>query len=320
MPKNAPVLSAHASHNLTKPVQQPRQRGQQSDAAKASRALATKIRGDKTAELNNRFKEIFAEREEQITNLAEEFDKTEAYIRQVLENGVHYTKKRATNLKNTIVFELSRVARVEGGDSNMRDVDIKGMEYKAYRDLLSEERKAELIQQLEDHKDLKQHGVRATNKAVAMDAMQTSHQAGRVLINLHSRTGTRGFAMFTRGATDDAAIPCWVDSDNTHLFFPEVLGISVYDMLCKLELWSCNHNKARDGNNLDVVRQQLTEGVEDGLVKITGLKGLKMAWTHYKVDIVHEHGVELAGWPEGVPIGRPSKLPAEVARHLSRRE
>ncbi|KAJ6610566.1 hypothetical protein B0H10DRAFT_1953704 [Mycena sp. CBHHK59/15] len=244
MPKNPPALSAHASRNLTKPVQQPRRRGQQSDTVKALRALAAKIRGDKNAMLNDRFKEIFAEHEEQITSLAEEFDKTEAYIRQVLENGVRYTKKRATNLKNAIVFELSRVAREEGGDSNVRDVDIKGAEYRAYRDSLSEERKAELIEQLEDHKDLKQHGVHATNKAVAIDTMQTSHQAGRVLINLHSRTGTCGFAMFTCGAIDDAAVPCWVDSDNTHLFFPEVLGISVYDMLCKLELWSCNRNKA----------------------------------------------------------------------------
>ncbi|KAJ6610144.1 hypothetical protein B0H10DRAFT_2225275 [Mycena sp. CBHHK59/15] len=287
-----------------------------SDAVKASRALAAKIRGDKNTMLNDRFKEIFAEREEQITSLTEEFDKTKAYIRQVLENGVRYTKKRATNLKNAIVFELSRVAREEGGDSNVRDVDIEGADYRAYRDSLSEERKAELIEQLEDHQDLKQHGVCATNKAVAMDAMQTSHQAGRVLINLHSRTGTRGFAMFTRGAIDDVAVPCWVDSNNTHLFFPEVLGISVYDMLCKLELWSCNCNKGKaDGNDLDVMRQQLTEGVEDSLVKITVVKGLKMAWTHYKVDIVHEHGVELAGWPENVPIGRPSKLPAQAA-HL----
>ncbi|KAJ6601657.1 hypothetical protein B0H10DRAFT_2318204 [Mycena sp. CBHHK59/15] len=238
MPKNPPALSAHASRNLTKPVQQPRRRGQQSDAAKASRALAAKIRGDKNTMLNDRFKEIFAEREEQITSLAEEFDKTEAYIRQVLENGVRYTKKRATNL----AFE-------GGARGNVRDINIKGAEYRAYRDSFSEERKAELIEQLEDHKDLKQHGVHATNKVVAMDAMQTSHQAGRVLINLHSRTGTCGFAMFTRGAIDDAAIPCWVDSDNTHLFFPEVLGISVYDMLCKLELWSCNRNKELGAND-----------------------------------------------------------------------
>ncbi|KAJ7662903.1 hypothetical protein B0H17DRAFT_1211811 [Mycena rosella] len=300
MPKTTLALSAHASRNLTKP---------------ASQALATQMRADNNAALTERFKEIFAQREEDIETLARDYHKTENYIRQVLENNVRYTKKRAPSLKNAIVHELSKQARENGEDSNVRNVDISGAEYNAYKASLSEEKRKELIQQLEDYRDLKEHGVRATNKAVAMDAMQTSHQAGRVLINLHLRTGTRAFAMFTRGATDDAAVPCWVDSDESHLFFSEVLGISVYDLVCKFELWSCNRNKGKaDGTDLDVVRRQITEGTEEGLVKLMGIKNLKMAWTHYKVDIVHEHSVELAGWPENIPIARPSKLPAEVAR------
>ncbi|KAJ7688270.1 hypothetical protein B0H17DRAFT_1203066 [Mycena rosella] len=292
MPKTTPALSAHASRNLTKPVQQPRQRGKQSDPAKASRVLATQMRVDNDAALTERFKEIFAQCEEDIETLARDYHKTENYICQVLENNVCYTKKRAPSLKNAIVHELSKQARENGEDSNVRNIDISGAEYKAYKASLSEEKKKELIQQLEDYRDLKEHGVRATNKAVAMDAMQTSHQAGRVLINLHLRTGTRAFAMFTHGATDNMAVPCWVDSDESHLFFSEVLGISVYDLVCKFELWSCNRNKGKaDGTDLDVVRRQITEGTEEGLVKLTGIKNLKMVWTHYKVDIVHEHGV-----------------------------
>ncbi|KAJ6613784.1 hypothetical protein B0H10DRAFT_2221893 [Mycena sp. CBHHK59/15] len=140
-----PELSAHTSRNLTKPVQQPRRRQPQSNATKASRADAFQKRAKKMSDLNARFKEIFAEREEQIVTLAAEFDQTEKYVRHVLENSANYTKKQATSLKNAITFELSSVAREEGDARNLLDIDLKGDAYQAYKNSLSEEWKAELI-------------------------------------------------------------------------------------------------------------------------------------------------------------------------------
>ncbi|KAJ6552581.1 hypothetical protein DFH09DRAFT_1085763 [Mycena vulgaris] len=315
-----PELSAHASRNLTKPVQPPRRRQPQSNATKASRADAFQKRAKKMSDLNVRFKEIFAEREEQIVTLAAEFDQTEKYVRHVLENSANYTKKRATNLKNAITFELSRVAREEGDASNLLDVDLKGDAYQAYKNSLSEEQKAELIQQLDDHKECKERGVRATNKSGAMDAMQTANRSGRVLGDLESRTGVCSVALFSRGSNADAAVPCWVDSNNTHLFFEQVLGIGIHDVLAKMEMWCCNRKKVKAANDLAAVRTQITQEVEAGLAKILNLKDVRMSWTYYRLDIIHEYGVELAGWPtdkktdKQLPIVRPSKLPAEMAR------
>ncbi|KAJ6607258.1 hypothetical protein B0H10DRAFT_1956359 [Mycena sp. CBHHK59/15] len=255
-----PELSAHASRNLTKPVQQPRRRQPQSNATKASRADAFQKRAKKMSDLNARFKEIFAEREEQIVTLAAEFDQTEKYVRHVLENSTNYTKKRATSLKNAITFELSR-----GDASNLLDIDLKGDAYQAYKNSLSEERKAELIQQLDDHKEGKGRGVRATNKAGAMDAMQTANRSGRVLGDLESRTGVCSVALFSRGSNADAAVPCWVDSNNTHLFFEQVLGIGIHDVLAKMEMWCCSRKKVKAANDLAAVRIQITQEVEAGL-------------------------------------------------------
>ncbi|KAJ6504476.1 hypothetical protein DFH09DRAFT_1335278 [Mycena vulgaris] len=315
-----PELSAHASRNLTKPVQQPRRRQPQSNATKALRADAFQKRAKKMSDLNVRFKEIFAEREEQIVTLAAEFDQTEKYVRHVLENSANYTKKRATNLKNAITFELSRVAREEGDASNLLDVDLKGDAYQAYKNSLSEEQKAELIQQLDDHKECKERGVRATNKSGAIDAMQTVNRSGRVLGDLESHTGVCSVALFSRGSNADAAVPCWVDSNNTHLFFEQVLGIGIHDVLVKMEMWCCNRKKVKAANDLAAVRTQITQEVEAGLAKILNLKDVRMSWTYYRLDIIHEYGVELAGSPtdkktdKQLPIVRPSKLPAEMAR------
>ncbi|KAJ6525510.1 hypothetical protein DFH09DRAFT_1416318 [Mycena vulgaris] len=314
-----PALSAHASRSPTKDVQPTRQRRKLTDADKATRALMTATRAKLDSELEEGYKEIFARREDDIEQLAIEFKRPESQIRVVLENSVHYTKKCRPNLKNVICYELSREARENGEESNLLKVDLSGAAYKAYKDSLSEERKEELIQQLVDAREVKEHGIRATNKAAAMDCMQTSHQAGRVVhLGLNSRIDCLGFAMFSRGNNQDVAVPYWVDSDNANLFFPEVLEITMYDMVCKFEAWSCNRKKKKASNNLGEIRRQISETIEEGLVKITNDKTLKMSWTRYNVDIIHECGVELAGWPtdnkgKPMPMVRPSKLPAERA-------
>ncbi|KAJ6542450.1 hypothetical protein DFH09DRAFT_1089002 [Mycena vulgaris] len=99
-----------------------------------------------------------------------------------------------------------------------------------------------------------------------------------------------------------------------------VLGIGIHDVLAKMEMWCCNRKKVKAANDLAAVRTQITQEVEAGLAKILNLKDVRMSWTYYRLDIIHEYGVELAGWPmdkktdKQLPIVRPSKLPAETAR------
>ncbi|KAJ7857277.1 hypothetical protein B0H14DRAFT_3447978 [Mycena olivaceomarginata] len=316
MPKE-PTLSAHTARNPTKPVQQPRQR-QVSQATKATRALAVEQRAENDLALTAKFNEIFIQREEDIKTLAKEYKKTETYIRQVLENSTHYTGKRALSLKNAITHRLSQEARDKGETYNTRDeqINLSGEQYRAYRDSLTEEEKKSLLDDLAESKNTKEHGVRATNKAVALDAMQTTSQIGRVIIALHSRTAVRGFAMFTRGHPDDSAMPSFVESDEASKFFEDTFDCSVWDVVRKFELWSCNRDKMNNRNDIDAVRKYITELVEGALRKITGDKTVTMSWTNYKIDIVHTLGVEMAGWPSSVVMVRPSKMAADVARRI----
>ncbi|KAJ7839847.1 hypothetical protein B0H14DRAFT_3697277 [Mycena olivaceomarginata] len=316
MPK-APTLSAHAARNPTKPVQQPRQR-HESQASKASRALAAEQRADNDLALTAKFNEIFLQREEDIKTLTRDFSKTENYIRQVLENRTHYAGKRAPSLKNAITHRLSKEARENGDTYNARDeeINLSGERYRAYKDSLTEEEKKSLLDDLAESRNVKEHGVRATNKAVALDAMQTSSQIGKVIIALHSRTAVRGFAMFTRGHPDDPAMPSFVESDEASKFFEDTFDCSVWDVVRKFELWSCNRDKTNNRNDIDAVRNQITVLVEDALRKITGNKTLTMSWANYKIDIVHTHGVEMAGWPSSVVLVRPSKMAADAARRI----
>lgn len=60
---------------------------------------------------------------------------------------------------------------------------------------------------------------------------------------LFERTGTRGFAFFTRGHLDDTAMPTFVQSGDSAAFCVEVLKMSAEDLLCKFEQWSCNRGQ-----------------------------------------------------------------------------
>jgi cytochrome c-type biogenesis protein CcmH/NrfG len=71
----------------------------------------------------------------------------------------------------------------DGNAYNAHDEEINllGEQYRAYKDLLTEEEKKSLLEDLTESKNIKEHGVRVTNKAVALATMQTTSQIGKVV-------------------------------------------------------------------------------------------------------------------------------------------
>ncbi|KAJ7819284.1 hypothetical protein B0H14DRAFT_2600759 [Mycena olivaceomarginata] len=69
-------------------------------------------------------------------------------------------------------------------------------------------------------------------------------------------------------------------------------------------------------NTLDVVRLQISEMANNNLCKVKNNKKLEMEWTNHKIRIVHEFGVEWAGWPTEIDIRPPSKIPADDAQRI----
>ncbi|KAJ7772494.1 hypothetical protein B0H14DRAFT_2632322 [Mycena olivaceomarginata] len=315
MPKE-PTLSAHATRNPSQPVQQPRKR--QSDATKATRALLVERRHEQTLALDADLEEHHAKQEELIETLALKYGRTEEYMRTLVCNGAKYGNKCGVNTRNAILTSTAtRLGR--GGPSNVHDVqdEMSGEEYKRIKDSLSKEDLARLRTQLQDYRDAKHHGVRATNKSCQLDAVQTANRIGEVLRNLHLRTGVAAFAIFTRGDPDDAAKPHIVDSDDASRFFINVLKMSPLDAVRKMEQWACTHDTMDvDANTADAVRSQITDMANDGLRKIKNRQKLVTEWSNFRLKMMHELGVEMAGWPSNIEIKPPSKLCADDARRI----
>ncbi|KAJ6603101.1 hypothetical protein B0H10DRAFT_2229866 [Mycena sp. CBHHK59/15] len=317
--------SAHALRNPGKRVQTSRKRSSLSSAAKATKALQTAERKRRQMKLDDDVDTFYMYHNMEITRIAKDNGRSEKAVRAMLCNSSQFKATRAPNLRNAIIHDLSMKAKAR----TWRDVDgprrpqeelqdaIDEGQIKAIGDTIDDEEKARLINQLQEHRDLSRRGVRATNKAAAVDGKQTAKRVGDVMLDLFERTGIRGLALFSHGNPDDAALPHCVDSDDVLAFFQQVLDISPLDLLRRFEQWSCTQDKAsHDRNDINSVRKEIVHLVLDGLRKVTKDKKAGMSYVDYNVDIHELKKVELAGWPADIPMGQPAKFVVETARRI----
>ncbi|KAJ7886683.1 hypothetical protein B0H13DRAFT_2535003 [Mycena leptocephala] len=317
--KHTPTASTHSKRNPAKVVQPTRKRASKksgnasraTDALKAAERLRDRINMDADVTAFYDYKDTL------IKSLAVKYNRTVTHFRKLLSNGTQYSTTRGVSLWNAIIHDRSLKAKEAGEPSDLKTMraDFSREEYEEMKATMSDEEKKRLLKQLRDHRELKQRGIRSTNRAAAADAMQNSNRVGDVLMDLYERTGVRSIALFTRGHPDDPSVPNVVDSDETRSFFQEALGVPILDVLRLLEQWSCTRDKAAK-NDRNTVQKELAEVLSAGLRKIKNNKATSMVYTNYREEIVHKLGVELAGWPSDIDMQRPSKMPAEHARSI----
>ncbi|KAF8145172.1 hypothetical protein K438DRAFT_1992111 [Mycena galopus ATCC 62051] len=309
-----PTISAHAARNPSKPVQPPRQRARKSDTGSSTRAVNdAKLKKEEMLAEVEAFQEL---RHEKAQELAIKYEKDEAYFLKLLANRSQYAATRGLTLWNAVKHDFSKQAK-ESGDSKSTielNEELK-YKYEELKESMSEDKKKELLAQLEEHRELQCKGVRATSKSASADAMQNAAHIGQVMKDLYERTGVRAFAMFTRGNPDDPSVPHIEDSDEARLFFLEVLKVDILDVMRKFEQWSCTRDFGgpKENHKLSVIMKEISEILTEGLQKIKNDKSLSMEYVNYRYAIVHQLGVELAGWPSWVEMTRTSKLSAEHA-------
>ncbi|KAJ7766398.1 hypothetical protein DFH07DRAFT_769935 [Mycena maculata] len=260
---------------------------------------------------------------ETIQSLVVKHGRKAAYIKKLLAHGKQFKQRRANNIRNAIMHDLSMKAKkgefLPGEDSDLQTMleNLSREEYEEIKENLTPEERKRIMKQLDDHTRLKRTGIRRTNRALAQDASQTASGVGDVLVDLFERTGVRSCCLFSRSSATDAALPAIQDSDNSRDFFQHALGKGFFDILLKFEQWSCTRDtEAKDLDDVQSVRKQIVLLILEGLRKIKNKKNVDMDYVNYKVDIMHKFGVELAGWPSDIPFERPVKLTADQGREI----
>lgn len=110
MPGAAPALSTHAVRNQTRAVKPTRKRGK-SGASNNSNKVATEARAAARVVLEADVEEHYEDFQAKVTTLSIKHGKKERYIRKLLSNGTQYKKRRALNIRNAIVHDLSLKAK-----------------------------------------------------------------------------------------------------------------------------------------------------------------------------------------------------------------
>ncbi|KAJ7166570.1 hypothetical protein C8R43DRAFT_946115 [Mycena crocata] len=315
--------SAHSTRNPAKGVIPARKRWAQdrSQAGRNTKALMTAMRKQRLAAYHEDIDEFYANRAVWITKTSQKHSKSEEQVRAMICNTTQFKSRRAPNLRNAIIHDRAVKAKEAGEHPKV----LTDLQMELEDDIedgiigrLSEAEKKRLIDQLVEHRELHRQGARSTNKAAAVDAVRTELNIRDVLLDLYERTGVRGFAVFSRGNPDDTALPHSVDSDGSLDFLEQVFDISEFDFLRKFEQWCCTQDGgARDRNNGGSMRHQIVDMTVAGLRKITKKADAAMAYVDYNEKVRHEYHVELAGWPEKVPMQAPSKITStEILRKL----
>ncbi|KAJ7101388.1 hypothetical protein B0H15DRAFT_991240 [Mycena belliarum] len=324
MPKRLPSApSAHARRNPHKKLQPVRKRVGISSAAKASMLLKRAQNKARLEAYDDDVDRFFAYRSSEISHMSTEHSVKEADVRKLLCNVSHYKHSRRPTLHNAILHDMALKAQ-EAGDAKavpqlQEDLTeaVEAGTLVVDEDLLDDEEKKRLMDQLIEFRSTQARGARSTNKSAAMDGVQTVKRIGDELVDLFERTGIRGFAVLSRGNADDAALPVCVESDDILDFFMQTYDFSWGDMLRAFEMYCCTRDKGnKSSNDLSKVRKEIVTLMGQGLRKVSKDKGANMSYDDYDYQIRELKRVELLGWPTDITMERPSKMGVESARKI----
>ncbi|KAJ7635422.1 hypothetical protein B0H17DRAFT_1149696 [Mycena rosella] len=171
------------------------------------------------------------------------------------------------------------------------------------------EEAAELIETLSLHRELKRAGLRMSNTTAAMDARSTVSDIQDKMTALFERTGTRGFALFTRGHLDDTSMPAALQSSEALAFCVEVLKKPAVDILCLFEQWSCSRGSDKvQCNNRQAMCAQTAKIMEEKLRELTRNNTVSVSYKNMDVDIRELWKCEIVGWPADIPLIAPAQI------------
>ncbi|KAF8137746.1 hypothetical protein K438DRAFT_1786392 [Mycena galopus ATCC 62051] len=314
--------SLHALRHPNRPAQISRNRRVGVSAAgKAESSLKRAYAKQLRIKFNEQVDKFFTEHDELVAALAKEFRKKERNVRALLCNETQYKTVRTPSLRNAVIHQRWRDLQEDGEVKRLQDIcaelkeEIEDGTFSL--DDIDDAEAKRLIKQLLEHWQLKRRGVRVTTKAAQLDGFQTAKGIGNALLDLYERTGIRGIAIFSRRCTDDPGIPHAVDSDNAMEFMEQELDIVPLDFLRKFKHWCVRQDEDEpDENGVNPVRKEVSRLVLEGLRIITKIATITMEWVNYDVTIREARGVELAGVPHNIPLGRPATWNVETARRF----
>ncbi|KAI6001412.1 hypothetical protein EDD15DRAFT_2158755 [Pisolithus albus] len=305
--------STWAARNPGWPVMQPRQplstvEKEHRSTHAASRQISAAQQKDRDALLNEAIQTLADEFEAKVQVLATTHNVTQEKVKKLLGGHKYYRNPRGTQLANAIIHDKAHEVNEEKLSlEQIRDlarVDPK------YQDMTQEE-KDELLRALTEYRALKNTSIRATNSAAARDAQSTLEHIFKILDSLALRTGIYVCLFATRGHVYDSSQPFWYGTDNIMDFWEDVMDLEPDEIIRKLEQWACMHRKSKQTSCMEGMQRMCAPNT---ISCVVAKKKIRINFVNFEVAIKARYGIDLLGWPEGVPFQSPHTI--TNAEHL----
>ncbi|KAF8339460.1 hypothetical protein F5887DRAFT_889035, partial [Amanita rubescens] len=162
------------------------------------------------------------------------------YVHRLIHSATLFKQTRNPNLFNALVHKKAKEINTDA--SSGERTPLSGIQKLVLNDLEeshpTKEEAQSAVLELQEHRNIKKKGARATNLAAAQDLKSTLMRLDTEVNNLYERTGSHAFVIVTRGHIHDISIPGWATTPDAVLFIREILKMDVWDLLKKFELWA----------------------------------------------------------------------------------
>lgn len=313
--------STWAARNPGWPVMKPRQslsavEKEHRSAHAASRQISAAQRKDRDVLLNEAIRSLADEFEAKVQVLATTHNVTHEKVKKLLGAHKYYRNPRGTQLANAIIHDKAHEVnegRARGEKLSLQQIrDLAKVDPK-YHDMTQDE-KDELLRALTEYRALKNTSVRATNSAAARDAQSTLEHIFKILDGLALRTGIYVCLFATRGHVYDSSQPFWYGTDNVMDFWEDVMDLEPDEIVRKMEQWACMHGKNIEERNSVEGMQRMCARILNSGLRVVAKKKIRINFINFEVAIKARYGIDILGWPEGVPFQSPHTI--TNAEHL----
>ncbi|KAG1735557.1 hypothetical protein EDB19DRAFT_1830226 [Suillus lakei] len=155
---------------------------------------------------------------------------------------------------------------------------------------LSDNAKASLLKEYEEHKAVKTTGTHISTKSKVNDVTQTLKAIENELNSLRCWTGTETILYTTHGSTDLPLCGIAFATEGVQDFMESIMNLDNQDLISKMEGFTMSgmHEEA------------------------TGDPDVKMQWVHYWHNVVQRYLVICEGWPVDMPFENLSKVSSSL--------
>ncbi|KIK11360.1 hypothetical protein PISMIDRAFT_19579 [Pisolithus microcarpus 441] len=255
----------------------------------ASRQISAVQRKDCDALLSEAIRSLADELEAKVQVIATTHNVTHEKVKKLLGGHKYYRNPRSTQLANAIIHDKAHEVN----------------EGRARGDKLS-------LQQIRDL--AKNASVRATNSAAVRDVQSMLEHIFKILDRLALQTGLYVCLFATHGHVYDSSQPFWYGMDNVMDFWEDVMNVEPDELVRKLEQWACVQGKNIEEHNSVEGMQRLCAHILNSGLRVVAKKKIRINFINFEVAIKEKYGIDLLGWPEGVPFQSPHAITS--AEHL----